>query len=1118
MFTSSCASLMSRPVCGFRLFAPALVVLFSGLFSACGPAQSSGERAVAPPDTLPFVFASEPVIEVDPSEAAKRARETEASLEASAAPGLVLSMYATEDLIEDPVAIDVANTGEMLVTRSSRTMGLLDIRQHPDWRLDALAMKTTHDFEAFMREVMAPELSDENAWIPDLNEDGSRDWRDLTVVKERLHRIEDTDGDGVADRAHTVVAGFNTLVSDILGGLLVHEKDIYLSAAPGVYRLEDVLGNAAPDASDVTTLSWGYNVHPGFSGHGVSGITVGPEGRIYWGVGDMGLSLVSKEGEAIHYPHQGAILRAFPDGSGLELFARGLRNTHEFAFDAHGNLISVDNDGDHPNESERLVYLVEGSDSGWRTHWQFGKYHEETNNPYKPWMDEGLYLPHFEGQAAFITPPIMNYHDGPTGIVYNPGTALNEAWNGRFFMSEYTGSAFTSDIHAFRLAPRGAGFELAEEDVAVKSVLGVGLAFGPDGALYFADWIDGWRTKGAGRVWKLDAAEPDEAVRSEVRTQLAADFGEVEADALYDLLHSPDMRVRQKAQFELARRGDAETFLRAVRQTETAYARIHGVWGIWQLALRDAAQAAPLVALLEDADPEMRAQAARVLGDVRYAAAGEALAPLLVDDSDRVRFFAAEALGRIAYRPALDGLVTMLAEAGGEDVYLRHVGSLALGRLGDAEALMALTGHASEAVRMGAVLALRRMQHEGVSAFLADADEFVVTEAARAINDDGGIPEALPSLAALLDVTSFENEPLLRRAISANLRVGGDADATRLAAYAARADAPAAMRAEAIAALGVWAEPSTLDRVDGAYLGPVHRAGTAAQEAVAPLAEILLADEEAAVREAAAGAVARLHIDGAGAHLADRLRLDDSEEVRAAALQALLNIPEADHAGAVRQALADESADVRMLALELVTETDLSNDEVASVLGEALRQGSVPEQQSALTTLSGLPSPQTTEVLGELLDRLENGEAAAEIHLDILEAVEAAGSDVLKTRAEAWRAANPPFAAALYGGNRRRGVRIFLENSAGECTRCHRLNGEDGVGPSLLGIGSRLDRMQLLESLVDPAARIAPGFGTEGGPSAMPDMSVLLSEREIRDLVEFMASIRGSGRTRGDGG
>ena len=1093
----------------FRRFVPAPTAFFLVVFSACGPAgDTDGERAVVAPDTLSFVFASEPPIEADPAETAAKAREIAASVDAAPAAGLVLSLYATEDLIEDPVAIDVANTGEVLVTRSSRTMGLLDIRQHPDWRLEGLAMQTAHDFEAFLKRVMAPEASDENAWMPDLNEDGSRDWRDIAVVKERLYRLEDSDADGVADRAHALVSGFNTPVSDILGGLMAHDNDIYLGAAPGVYRLANALGNPAPSVADVTTLAWGFNVHPGFSGHGVSGVVMGPEGRIYWGVGDMGLSLASQEGESIHYPHQGAILRAFPDGSGLEWFARGLRNTHEFAFDSRGNLISVDNDGDHPNESERLVYLVEGSDSGWRTHWQFGKYHQETNNPYKVWMDEGMYLPHFEGQPAFITPPIMNYHDGPTGIVYNPGTALSEDWRDRFFMSEYTGSAFRSNIHAFRLAPKGAGFELAEEDVAVQSVLATGLAFGPDGALYFTDWIDGWRSKGAGRVWKLAAAEPDEMRQEEVRTLLATEFGAVSTDVLSRLLGDSDLRVRRKAQFELARRGDAETLLQAVRQTETLLARIHGVWGLWQLALRDADQAAPLARLLDDPDPEMRAQAAKVLGDARYAAAGDALVPLLSDESDRVRFFAAEALGRMAHRPALDGLIALLEEANGQDVYLRHAGSLALARIGDAEALTDLLGHASGAVRIGAVLALRRMRHEGVSTFLADPDERVATEAARAINDDGGIPAALPALAALLDVTDFENEPLLRRAVSANLRVGGDAEAERLAAYAARAAAPAAMRAEAVAALGVWAEPSTLDRVDGAYLGPASRPATAAREAVAPLVETLLADASAAVREAAVVAAARLHVDGMGALLADRLNMDDAEEVRSAALKALFARSDADHAAALRRALADSSAEVRMLALELVTEADLSNDAVASVLGDALRQGGTPEQQSALATLSGLPSAQTDAVLGELLDRLESGAAAPEIRLDILEAAEGAGSAALKARAQAWRDANPPFAAARYGGNRRRGRQVFLGNAAGECTRCHATSGEDGVGPSLAGIGSQLSRQQLLESLVDPAARIAPGFGAAGGPSAMPDMSVLLSEREIRDLVEFMASIR----------
>ena len=74
------------------------------------------------------------------------------------------------------------------------------------------------------------------------------------------------------------------------------------------------------------------------------------------------------------HPNSGVIVRSNPDGSDFEVFAYGNRNTHEFVFDEYGNLISEDNDGDHAGESERIVYIVNGSDTGWRTNWQFGKY------------------------------------------------------------------------------------------------------------------------------------------------------------------------------------------------------------------------------------------------------------------------------------------------------------------------------------------------------------------------------------------------------------------------------------------------------------------------------------------------------------------------------------------------------------------------------------------------------------------------------------------------------------------------------------------------------------------------------------------------------------------------
>src|SRR5690606_39346750 len=128
------------------------------------------------------------------------------------------------------------------------------------------------------------------------------------------------------------------------------------------------------------------------------------------------------------------------------------------------NLITVDNDGDHAGEYERLVYLIDGSDSGWRINWQLGKYRDPKNNSYKVWMDEDYYKPRFDGQSALILPPLAPYHSGPAGMVYNPGTALSDEWQDHFFVAEFVGAAPRSGINAFTLKPKGASFELASED------------------------------------------------------------------------------------------------------------------------------------------------------------------------------------------------------------------------------------------------------------------------------------------------------------------------------------------------------------------------------------------------------------------------------------------------------------------------------------------------------------------------------------------------------------------------------------------------------------------------------------------------------------------------------
>ena len=99
-----------------------------------------------------------------------------------------------------------------------------------------------------------------------------------------------------------------------------------------------------------------------------------------------------------------------------------------------------------------------------------------------------------------------------------------------------------------------------------------------------------------------------------------------------------------------------------------------------------------------------------MLGDLRYSAAASNLVPLLADSAPRARFFAAEALGRMAYKPAAPQIVAMLAANDDKDVYLRHAGSLALSRMGDAAAIGALSSNPSKGVRIAAVVALRRLR------------------------------------------------------------------------------------------------------------------------------------------------------------------------------------------------------------------------------------------------------------------------------------------------------------------------------------------------------------------------------------------------------------------------
>ena len=1098
------------------------------------------------------------IITVMPEEAEQDAVEIRESVSVEHLSGLELSLWASEKMLGDMVALDMDHQGRAWVTITNRSRNSeFDIRDVDDsWRIEAMKWESVEDRRDFLRSELAPERSEQNTWLPDHNEDGSHDWRDLTVKKEEVWRLEDTTNDGLADFAQLYIRDFHDEVTDVAGALAVLGDNVFLGVGPDMWRIRDTNGDGMADWKE--SISHGYNVHIGFSGHGMSGGKVGPDGRIYWAIGDMGFNVVDQDGKRWYYPNEGAILRSEPDGSNFEVFASGLRNTHEFDFDKYGNIITVDNDGDHPGEYERLIYPISGSDSGWRINWQFGKYDDPINNDYKVWMDEDLYTPRFEDQSAHILPPLSRYHAGPAGFAYNPGTALSEEWEDHFFVMSFRGSTANSPIYAFTLEESGASFELATDQEVMRGILPVGIDFGPDGALYLTDWIQGWGQNNEGRIWKLDSPDhSDSPIRLETKELLAEDFSERPNDELAGLLAHADMRVRQKAQFELAGRDASDWFLSTIEESGEQLARIHGIWGLAQIGRRNQEVVAPLIRFLDDDDREIRAQAARMLGDVRYETSGDDLIPLLADNHPRVQMFAAEALGRIGHEPAIEPILAMLEVNDDEDVYLRHAGAVALYRIGNVDAVNELADHSSRAVRIAAVVALKRMGSPGVAQFLEDEDEFIVTNAARAISDDLYIDEAIPALAAMLDQTRFTNEPLMRRAINAALYNGTGEDAERIAAFALREDAAEVLRIEAINTLEHWEQPSIFDRVTGWYRGKISNDLNDGQNAIAMVADRYLSSGYTDLKIATLNAVGRLGLDSSIPQVTELVEHDASAQVRLTALNTLAALEYDGIDETLAIALEDESSEVRMNALSVLVDVDFPSETKVALLTSVVEEGTVDEKKQAYDALSRLNLPEAHDVLMSEMALLMNEELDPEVQLDLLLAVERTESAELRTALAEYEAQKTEgdklakYRETLYGGSVSEGRQIFYNDVAAQCIRCHVVDerGAD-VGPDLTTIADRMNREELLLALVDPSAQPVSGFtivtvtkedgetvrgifynetdtvlslmvsseqvdiaksdiaDRDQAPSAMPAMGDLLTRSQIRDLVEYISTLR----------
>jgi quinoprotein glucose dehydrogenase len=489
-----------------------------------------------------------------------------------------------------------------------------------------------------------------------------------------------------------------------------------------------------------------------------------------------------------------------------------------------------------------------------------------------------------------------------------------------------------------------------------------------------------------------------------------------------------------------------------------------------------------------------------------------------------------------------------------QDTYLRHAGVMALRGCFTLDALRPLMRDESPAVRLAVLLTLRRAHSAEIAQFLNDTDPRFVLEAARAINDVP-IPAAAPQLAKLIERRGL-SDPLLYRVLNANFRLGKAANAQALARFAARPDVPEALRVEALKMLGEWASPSGRDRLVGLWRPLVPRPAAEAVAALKPALGGILSGPEK-VRAEGARVAAALGVREVGpALLALVADTKQPAAVRVETLKALQALTDARLRQAMDLALKDRDPRVRAQGWRALAQLEPAR--AVKELAPVLEKGATVERQAALDILGESRQPGADALLVRWLDRLLKGEVPAEIRLELLEAAARHPTQAVKDRLARYEAARPkdkvaPYREALAGGDAEAGRHVFFYKTDVSCLRCHKLKGEGGdVGPDLAGIGSREKRDYLLEAIVDPNRQIAKGYETvvltlangqvksgilksedakavrlmtpEGtlltipreeidrrsrGPSAMPDdLTRHLTRRELRDLVEFLASLK----------
>lgn len=929
--------------------------------------------------------------------------------------------------------------------------------------------------------------------------------------------LTDTDGDAKADTRTQVVPPWGGLLDGPAGGLALLADSVFFACTPALWKFPAVPA-AQPPAAPPAALVQGLGIRTGAGWPGCRAVTCGPDGRVYFTVGDRGAAAVSGDGTLISLEATGGVFRCEADGTGLELLARGLRDPAGIVVDERGRVFVADVAAG--GSATRLLYVVPGADFGWNAVSQA----DGARGP--------MVLPAcgvLEGRASGMC--LQPHQDSASDL---PLLVLADS-SGRGGLTSISLTAMDSGFRAAAAGTLWSGGAVA------------GVAAGPDGALYWADWGRSMREGGTARLLRLPGPESGPWKDGQVLLQRAA--GSFTGGELTALLEHGNPAVRRRARDLLVARGfheALEPLSRTARRAPAVPARLNALWGLAALAARHPVLLNEIQLLFTSTEPAVRTLAVRLAGELDYRGPVQDVLQLLRDPSPAVRLEAAVAAGRLRAAGAEKQLLDAAAACGDSDPFWRQAIVWALSRtVAPAAAARMGLSDPRPAVRAALLQSVILRQAPETADFLEARDPAIVHAAAAAVYD-GMIHPGYPALAALLPRLIAEPElrslETGRRALAAACWLGGESEAAAVAAIAAlpaEANAPV-LKDFALQLLRQWDAPPPGDPVHGRHDDALPRPFGMARPFLVSL-------------DPAAPAT----IESLTSLVASR---EKPEGERIDALRQLGSL-NADKALEVARGLmpGNGTAALRAAARTLIMRYDAAAS--YTQIAEAMAAGSPQEKQTVLQLASRFDSKQGEALWLDLAKRHLEGTLETEIRLEVYEGLQMRDVSprgrirrILEAADAALNEEEDPLARwrmSETGGDPDKGRTLYETGRLVCCHSCHSVRGRGGfTGPALDGVASRLSRSQLLEALVQPSASIATGHGevtvtmddgrthtgqlrrrddsvlelSAGGAllrlnaaavqsmttpvSPMPSAAALLTPREIRDLTAWLATLK----------